>query len=140
MFATIEALFKDVAATIGAASLPVDENGAATLAVGDTASVVLIGETEDTLLVMAPVGTLPPDIDYASMLWLLRRGFHDSPIAPFRVSCDEAATVVVWGRIPVDGMTAADLMKLLSALGDEVETIRTETGIAEEADEEDEAA
>jgi hypothetical protein len=135
MFASIESLFKDLAASIGVGALPLDENGAATLAVGDTSTVILIGETEETLLVMAPVGTLPVDIDYATVLWLLQRGFHDSPIAPFRVSCDEAATVVVWGRIPVDGMTAADLLKLAGALGDEVDIIRTEVGIVDEVEE-----
>jgi hypothetical protein len=135
MFASIESLFKDLAASIGVGALPLDENGAATLAVGDTSTVILIGETEETLLVMAPVGTLPVDIDYATVLWLLQRGFHDSPIAPFRVSCDEAATVVVWGRIPVDGMKAADLLKLAGALGDEVDIIRTEVGIVDEVEE-----
>jgi hypothetical protein len=143
MFASIQTLFKNVAATIGVPSLPLDENEAATLAVGDSATAILIGEAEDTLLVMAPVGALPLDIDYASTVWLLQRGFHDSPIAPFRVSCDSAGTVVIWGRIPVEGMEAADLMKLLSALGDEVDTIRAEVGIAvdeDETEEEDAAA
>ena len=39
------------------------------------------------------------------MLWLMRRNFHDSPLAPFRIGCDIAGSLVVWGRMPIDGLT-----------------------------------
>ena len=35
----------------------------------------------------------------------MRRNFHDSPLAPFRVGCDKAGTLVVWGRMPIDGLS-----------------------------------
>jgi hypothetical protein len=56
----------------------------------------------------------------------LRRNFYDSPVAPFRVSCDTAGSIVVWGRVPVQGMTGESLAALLDALAAEADLIRAE--------------
>jgi hypothetical protein len=126
MFAPIQKLFAEYAKSIGAEQLPADESGMVTLSVGDDSTVVLIGEDDNSLLVMTPVAELPKTADYGTMLWLLRRNFYDSPIAPFRVSCDAAGSIVVWGRVPVDGMTADDLGGILEALAEEADFIRGE--------------
>jgi hypothetical protein len=56
----------------------------------------------------------------------LRRNFYDSPISPFRVACDTAGTIVVWGRVPIEGMTGEALAKLIDALAAETNFIREE--------------
>ena len=78
---------------------------------------------------VSPVASLPKEINYGTALWLLRRNFYDSPIAPFRVSCDTAGSIVVWGRVPVDGMTGERLATLLDALAAEADLIREEVEV-----------
>jgi hypothetical protein len=68
-------------------------------------------------------------IDYGATLWLLRRNFYDSPIAPFRVSCDTAGSIVVWGRVPIEGMTGETLAGLIDALAAEADLIREEVAV-----------
>jgi hypothetical protein len=72
---------------------------------------------------------LPKKLDYGTTLWLLRRNFYDSPIAPFRVSCDTAGSIVVWGRVPIEGMTGEALAGLLDALAAEADFIRAEVEV-----------
>lgn len=59
-------------------------------------------------------------------IWLLRRNFYDSSISPFRLSCDTAGDIVVWGRVPVEGMTGESLAGLLDALAAEANFMREE--------------
>lgn len=140
MFGRTEALYKDLAKALGVDSLPADQNGGVQLTVGDHSSIVLFAEDEFTVLMVSPVTTLPKGINYGTMLWLLRRNFYDSPIAPFRVSCDKAGSIVLWGRVPVDGMTGEQLAKLIDALAAEGDLIREEVEVdttqAEETEEE----
>ena len=122
------ALYADLARSLGLNqdALPIDERGSLQLNVGDEVSVVLFPENDSTLMLLSAVMPLPLELDHGSTLWLLRRGFHDSPIAPFQVSCDKAGTLVVWGRVPIAGMTGEALGDLLDALSQEVELIRAE--------------
>ena len=129
MFQQTEALYQDLAKTLGVDALPADQNGGVQLTVGDHSSVILFAEDEFTVLMVSPVTTLPKDINYGTTLWLLRRNFYDSPIAPFRVSCDKAGSIVVWGRVPVDGMTGEQLAKLIDALATEGDLIRDEVEV-----------
>jgi hypothetical protein len=131
MFPGIQALFDQLASAIGVEALPANQDGGVQLSVGDNSTVVLFGEDEATLLVVSPVASLPKDINYGTVLWLLRRNFHDSPIAPFRVACDTVGGIVVWGRIPVDGMTGERLATLLDAIATEADLIREEVGVDE---------
>jgi len=134
MFERTEALYAELAKTLGLGSLPPSENGGIELAVGDNSTVVLFAEDEFTLLVASPVTALPKQIDYGRALWLLRRNFYDSPIAPFRVSCDRAGSIVLWGRVPVDGMTGEQLATFIDALASEADLIREEVEVDETAE------
>jgi hypothetical protein len=87
---------------------------------------VLFTEDEATLLLAAPVAALPTTVNAGTALWLLRRNFYDSPIAPFRVACDQAGSIVVWGRVPIDEMTGEQLASIIDALAAEAGTIRAE--------------
>jgi Tir chaperone protein (CesT) family len=140
MFASVQAVYDDLAKTLGVAKLPTDDQGSFQLAVGETSAVNVFAEDEFTLLLATAVMELPPTLDHGSALWLLRRNFYASPIAPFRVACDAAGNLVVWGRVPVDGLTGERLAALLEALGTEADLIRgeLETDDGTEADAEDE--
>jgi hypothetical protein len=140
MFERVRALYDDLAATLGEAALPADANGGLQLSVGENSTVALFAEDEFTLLLASPVTALPKQVDYGRVLWLLRRNFYDSPIAPFRIACDAAGNIVVWGRVPVEGMTGEQLAKLLDALAAEADLIREEVEVDEGADEEEEPA
>jgi hypothetical protein len=135
-FPTIQAVLDSLAKAVGVDSLPANADGGVPLTVGEDTTVILYGEDPATILAAAPVAELPKTLDYGSAQWLLRRNFYDSPIAPFRVACDTAGNLVVWGRIPVDGMTGEQLAKLLDAIATEAELIRSELGIGVEDEEE----
>ncbi len=126
----IRALYAGLAAALGLPALAPDANGGIELTVGGDTSVVLFGEGDATLLAVVPVAPLPPAPDQATVLWLLRRNLYDSGIAPFTLACDAGGTLVLWGRLPLDGLTGPRLAGLLDALAGEAATIRRQ--IAEE--------
>lgn len=126
MFKRTQALYAELAKALGVPALPADENGGVQLSIGEHSTVMMIAEDEFSLMLASPVMALPKKMDYGTTLWLMRRNFYDSPIAPFRVSCDTAGSIVVWGRVPVEGMTGEALARLLDALGAEADFIREE--------------
>jgi len=126
MFKRTQSLYAALAKTLGVGTLPADDNGGVQLTIGNNSTVTLFAEDEFTLMMVSPVMPLPKKMDYGTTLWLLRRNFYDSPIAPFRVSCDTAGSIVVWGRVPVEGMTGEALAGLLDALAAEADFIRQE--------------
>jgi hypothetical protein len=134
MFESTRLLYAELATALGVESLPADENGSLQLNIGEQSSVVMFAEDEFSLMILSAVMPLPRKLDYGRMLWLLRRGFHDSPIAPFRVSCDKAGTLVVWGRVPITGMGGEALAGMLDALGSEADLIRDEMTVDETDD------
>jgi hypothetical protein len=142
MPAPSETLLNDLAKALGVAKLPLDENGGVQLSIGDSATAILFAESAGTLFIVSPVTELPKQVDYGSALWLLRRNFYDSPIAPFQVSCDTAGNIVLWGRLPTEGLNGARLASLLQALGEEAALIREEIGVDEtpEPDEQEDTA
>jgi Tir chaperone protein (CesT) family len=129
MFKRTQALYAALAKTLGVPTLPADENGGIQLTVGENTTVTLFAEDEFTLMLVSPVVALSKKVDYGTALWLLRRNFYDSPIAPFRVSCDTAGSIIVWGRVPVEGMTGESLASLIDALAAEADLIRTEVEV-----------
>ena len=129
MFKRTQALYAALAKTLNVGALPADDNGSVQLTVGENSTVTLFAEDEFTLMLVSPVMALPKKVDYGGTLWLLRRNFYDSPIAPFRVSCDTAGTIVVWGRVPVEGMTGESLARLIDALAAEADLIREELAV-----------
>lgn len=121
-------LYAELARALGLSDLGADDTGAVQISVGDDA-VVLFVENDLTVTVVAPVVTLPEDLDYGRLLWLLRRNHYDSPIAPFRVSCNPNSIVTVWGRIPIEGLSGTDFALLLDGLVSEVADIRGELAV-----------
>jgi hypothetical protein len=129
MLKRTQALYAALAKTLGVSTLPADENGGIQLTVGENSTVTLFAEDEFTLMLVSPVVPLPKKVDYGTALWLLRRNFYDSPLAPFRVSCDTAGAIVVWGRVPTEGMTGESLASLIDAVAAEADLIRTEVEV-----------
>ena len=129
MFKQTQSLYAALAKTLGVGALPADDNGGVQLSIGNNSTVTMFAEDERTLMLVSPVMPLPKKLDYGTTLWLLRRNFYDSPIAPFRVSCDTAGSIVVWGRVPVEGMTGESLAGLLDALAAEADFIRAEVEV-----------
>lgn len=130
-------LYAQLARALGVADVPADANGIVHLQVGDDGQVVIVPEDAHTLMLMAPAGALPDGTDRGTLLWLMRRNFHDSPLAPFRIGCDKAGTLVVWGRMPIDGLTGEQLAALIDAVSAAAALIREETASDENAADED---
>ena len=124
-----QALYADLVKSLGIAVLPADNNGSMQLAVGETSTVVLFAENDETVLVVSPVAALPKQPDYGVTLWLMRRNFYDSPIEPFRVACDTEGNIILWGRLPVAGLTGAALAALIDAVATEADRIRGEVAM-----------
>ena len=137
-------LYTQLAKALGMAEVPADANGIVQLTVGEDGRVVLVPEDASTLMLLAPVGELPDGADRGTLLWLMRRNFHDSPLAPFRIGCDKAGTLVVWGRMPLEGLSGEQLAGLIDAVTAEAALIRedfaTDEGAADEEEEDAEAA
>ena len=129
-----QALYAQLAKALGVPTVPADAQGIVQLNVGDDARVVLVPEDAYTLMLLSPVAALPKSIDRGTLLWLMRRNFHDSPLAPFRIGCDSAGGVVVWGRLPIEGMTGAQLAGLIDALATEATLIRAEIEVDDSSD------
>jgi Tir chaperone protein (CesT) family len=141
MSPTAKALYTQLAKALGVAEVPADANGIVQLTVGEDGRVVLVPEDASTLMLLAPVGELPDGADRGTLLWLMRRNFHDSPLAPFRIGCDKAGTLVVWGRMPLEGLSGEQLAGLIDAVTAEAALIREEVATDEgAADEEEEGA
>ncbi len=130
MLELTRALFAELATALGIPALTPDANGGIQLTIGADTNVVLFGENDITLLLVAPVAALPRAPDYGTMAWLFGRNFYTSDLAPFRIACDEAGTLVIWGRIPVDGLSGTQLAGLVDAVASEAGRIRE--AVAEE--------
>jgi hypothetical protein len=140
MSPSAQTLYAQLAKALGVDKVPADASGIVQLDVGDEGRVVLVPEDAYTLMLLSPVARLPASLDQGTLLWLMRRNFHDSPLAPFRIGCDHAGSLVVWGRMPMDGLTGEQLVGLLDAVAAEATLIREEIAIDESADGESEAA
>jgi len=122
-------LYGELATALGVPDLNGDEEGNVQITVGEDVTVVLFVESEYSLTIVAPVIKLPTGLDYARVLWLLRRNHYDSPITPFRASCNPDGNLTVWGRVPVEGLAGADLALLLDDVATEVVHIREELDV-----------
>jgi hypothetical protein len=129
-----QALYAQLAKALGVDAIPADAQGIVQLDVGDGGRVVIVPEDAYTLMLLSPATKLH-ELDYGSLLWLMRRNFHDSPIAPFRIGCDKAGTLVVWGRMPIDGLKGEQLAGLLDAVAAEAALIREELATGDSPDE-----
>jgi hypothetical protein len=139
MSPSAQALYAQLGKAIGVEAVPADAQGIVQLDVGDDGRVVLVPEDAYTMMLMSPVAALPATIDHGTLLWLMRRNFHDSPLAPFRVGCDASGNLVVWGRLPIEGMSGEQLAGLLDAVAAEAALIREEIAADESADDDETA-
>src|SRR5258706_460818 len=126
MFKRTQSLYAALAKTLGVGTLPADDNGGVQLRGANNSTVPLFAEEGFPLGRVSRVIPCPKKVISGTSLWLLRRNFYDSPIAPFRVSCDTAGSIIVWGRVPIEGMTGETLAGLLDALAAEADFIRAE--------------
>lgn len=121
---TARQLFADLAKALGLETLAPDPDGSVQLEAGG-GTVALFPQGAE-LVIVAPVAPLPPRIDHGTALWLLRRNHYDGDLAPFIVSCDPDATVVLWGRVPVAQLDGKRLAGLVDALGATAAEMRDE--------------
>ena len=119
-------LFEALAKELNMPAFEPDAAGGIQLTVGSNSRVFLFGQSDGFLLIVAPSVALPKEPDYATVQWLLHRNFYNSDLAPFRIATDAAGNVLLWGRVPVDGLTAAALVGLIGALAAEAGRIRDE--------------
>ena len=126
MLERTRALYAALAQALRADSLPADNDGALALTIGEDSQVLIYGTDDISLLIVATVAPLPRRPDHGTMLWLLRQNFYDSDLAPFCAAADAAGHVVLWGRVPVEGMTGELLASLLDRLGTEAGRARGE--------------
>lgn len=120
------ALFDDLAKTLALPAFKPDVAGGIQLTVGKNSRVFIFGQSDGFLLLAAPAVALPKTPDYATVQWLLHRNFYDSDLAPFRIATDAAGTVLLWGRVPVEGLTGASLAGLIDALAGEARRVHDE--------------
>lgn len=140
MAAPSQDLLDDLAKALGVGKLPLDEHGGVQLSIDDSTRIILFAESASSIFIVSPVAELPKQLDYGTALWLLRRNFYDSPIAPFQVSCDTAGNVVLWGRLPTEGLNGERLASVLRVLGEEAALIREEIEVDETPEPEEEEA
>ncbi len=119
-------LFNELAQAIQSEPLKLDENGHLKLIVDELNEIFLIPDKKDQLTVMLGVMPLPTNLDYGCYLWLLRKNFHDSSLAPLCVSCDLNGSIVIWGKIPISELTGHSLAGILSLLAEEANVMREE--------------
>ncbi len=122
------ALFSDLARHLGVPELTPDANGGVQISVGEDTTVVLFAQGDSQVLIVVPLLALPRQPDYAVMAWLLRRNLYDSDLAPFRIAADAHANLVLWGRLPVAGLSGERLAGLLDVVAGEATRIRSEVG------------
>ena len=71
----VEALYKSLAQALGLESLQADAQGTVQLEVGEQSIIYIFAELPDQIMLVSAVMELPLNIDYGSMLWLLKRIF-----------------------------------------------------------------
>ena len=120
------ALYADLATALGVAPFVPDDNGGIQLTIGEDTNVALYAEGDRDILLIAPLAPLPAEPEYGIMLWLLRKNLYTSGLAPFVVACDDGGTLVLWGRMPLDGLTGARLASLVDAVAAEARRIQAE--------------
>jgi hypothetical protein len=119
------ALTRRFASAMGLAALPTGDGGGYRITVGENTHVLVYGDDDDTILVVAPIMKLPFWSDYAVALYLLRINMIDSPVEPFRVAADAAGGLILWARLPIERL-GSSFAVLANSLGQYVAVIRTE--------------
>jgi Tir chaperone protein (CesT) family len=125
------ALMAEMATAANLPGLPPSDDGGFEITIGEDTSVLIYGENDETLLVVAPVQKLPPAPGYALTAWLLSQNMINSGLEPFRIALDAGSTLVLWGRLALGDLTGERLAGLLGPLSERVKDVRD--AVAEES-------
>lgn len=125
-FERTRALYDDLARALGAEAFTPDDNGGIELTVGEDITLVLFAQDDNEVLAVVPLAPLPPDADFALANWLLRSNLYDSDLEPFRVATDADANVLLWGRVPLEGMNGERMAGLIDAVAAAARELRAE--------------
>jgi len=83
-------LIADLASALKIGALPPDASGGYQLTIGGTTTLLIYGGDDETILLVAPLGKLPPKPEYGLVLYLLRANMFNSDLTPFQIAVDEA--------------------------------------------------
>jgi len=126
-----QALLDELAPLLGLAALPLNAHGGAALTLGADLPVTLYGEPgERTLFIALALGRLRNEPDYATTAWLFRRNMFDSTLAPFVIAANPQGDLLLWGRLPLPGLSGTMLAAVLDTLAAQGTRIRTEAALA----------
>jgi hypothetical protein len=127
------ALITELAAALDITALLPDDSGGFHLTIGTKTDVYLYGGDDETILVVAPVATLPLEPEYGLVIYLLRNNLFDSDMTPFQTACDDGGALILWGRLKITDLDGAVLAGVVDRLAERVETIRAEVEGASES-------
>ena len=130
-------LMADFATAMQIPGVPQDDSGAFALVVGEDTDVLMYGEDDESLLVVAPIGPLPPEPGAGLTIYLLRQNMFNSDITPFQVSLDDSGGVILWGRLQIEDFTGETLAGLVGALAEKVADLKAEVVGDDEGDEDE---
>lgn len=123
-------LMADLATALKLPALPPDDNNGYQLTIGGETTVFIYGEADERLLIVAPVGKLPPGIGFGLALYLLGRNMFNADLTPFQVATDAGGGVVLWGRLGMGEVSGQSLVGVLGVLADRAAEIRGELAAA----------
>lgn len=129
--AVLNQLYDELANKLNLEQLTPDSDGGIRFDINED-QIIIFDEGESSLLLIVPIAELSPDIDFGSMLWLLRRNLYDSDLEPFRLAVDEAGNLILWGRLTLESISANSLLELMKELSTEAVSLRTELGLEED--------
>jgi hypothetical protein len=119
------ALMDDLAGVIGVPELPQDPTGGYRLTIGD-GDVLIYGGNDEDILVVAPIGKLPVEPDYAVVSYLLQGNMFNSDYMPFVIAMDEGGALIQWAKLRIADFDGTKLATLLENLADRSAELRGE--------------
>ena len=119
-------LIADLASALKIGALPPDASGGYQLTIGGTTTLLIYGGYDETILLVAPLGKLPPKPEYGLVLYLLRANMFNSDLTPFQIAVDEAGGLIAWGRLRIADFLGPRLAALVGVLAERIEAIRAE--------------
>jgi len=120
------ALAAGLAKAIGLDQVPPDDSGGYHLTVGEATDIFVYGGDDETILLVAPVATLPRSVDYGLALYLLRANMFDSDMAPFQFAADAQGGLIFWGRLRIVDFDGTSLSALIDRVAERVREFRAE--------------
>jgi Tir chaperone family protein CesT len=119
------ALIADLAGVIGVPELPQDASGGYRLTIGED-DVLLYGGDDEQILVVAPIGKMPVEPDYAVVSYLLQANMFNSETMPFVIAMDDAGNLLQWAKLRIADFNGTTLATVLENLADRSAELRGE--------------